>query len=268
MSNLAEKSKELGLAIIKNTLWLNFLYGGNVDYFHYICVLQSAQAAELLIKAKIAEINENEIYIENYENHRNRKTIEYSKLPDKLLKISNKKYKIPNKKLFDRFGKLRNEIQHLQIPDDRNLKLETMKFIFTIIDPLINDFWGINVLDYIADNSDGIHLDYLDEFIFEDLIKANISFRVPDKLKDSYNKIYQMIYLVKNATNFVVKKYGKEFIYSDKIYLINNELQEKFEGERGYAIVKNSREKEDIYFLPKKITEALNDEIPYEKWGV
>ena len=176
----AKQIKELGLAALKYTLYLNFNHVDNVDYIHYICVLQAAQAAELLIKAKIVEIDKGAIYEKNKKN-----TIAYSKLKDKLPQISEQKYQIKDEDLFTRFGIYRNDIQHLRIPEGEiDLKLETMKFLFKVIDPLIYDFWEIKVLDFIPDEEMG--WDGLDEFIFEDLIKANIPFRCPDSRQKSY----------------------------------------------------------------------------------
>lgn len=255
MTNVAEQAQELGLAVLENTLWLTSFYAKNVDYFHYISVLQAAQAAELLIKAKIAEIDSDAIYETNKKTKLpcKDKTIKYSSLCSKIVELFYlDEHKFPNKTLFDEFGKLRNEIQHLKIPDGVDLKLETMKFIFQVIDPLISDFWGFNVLDYISDI-----VDEQDEFIFEDLIKMNIPCRIPDELKESYKKVSDKITIVKNTTNFIVNKYGTDYEFLTKnANLVKSGFNEKFESDPGYT--------------DEVLTEAIElikNKIEYQKWG-
>ena len=46
--------------------------------------------------------------------------------------------KLPNKKIFDNFDRLRNGIQHFSsLPSDINISEETLKLIYEVISPFI-----------------------------------------------------------------------------------------------------------------------------------
>ncbi|SHJ93071.1 hypothetical protein [Paramaledivibacter caminithermalis] len=97
----------------------------NIDNstWYELSVLQAAYAAEILIKARIAEehpllifesfphsksINGDQVEIEDL--FKNGRTIQWSDLPERLFLTTG--IKLPNKKMFDNFGRLRNGIQH------------------------------------------------------------------------------------------------------------------------------------------------------------
>ena len=245
---VAEQAKELGFAVLKNTLRLTFsFYAEDVRSWHYLSVLQAAQAAELFIKARIAEEDPEKIYVPKSDS----RTIGYKELPTTLFKTIT--YKISNQELYCSFGKLRNDIQHLLIPGGYNLKQETTRFIFEVIDPVINDFWGLNVLNYIDKD-----VDDLDKFIFTDLLKANIKFRVTDSYKNRFEDVVQDLKTIIDVADFI-KSYNQDLEILEKIAnSVINEVQEKFK----------ISDRENATRLCREAIDMLEDNINYQKWGV
>ena len=181
MVHVAKQAKKLGLTALENALSTTFMLNGNNPYWHYLSVLQAAHATELIIKAKIAEENEELIYEKDKLGRSTKRTIKYSDLPVVLKMLNDRQYELPSRNKFDKFGKLRNEIQHLAVPDENhNLHKEAADFIFSVIDPLMHNFWGDSVLNYLSEE-----IDYLDKFVFSDLNRLGIECcNIPDELQE------------------------------------------------------------------------------------
>jgi hypothetical protein len=59
---------------------------------------------------------------------------------------------LPNEDIYREFGYLRNGIQHFSPPpNDINLNEETLRFVFSVIDPFINECWGLFAVDFVED---------------------------------------------------------------------------------------------------------------------
>ena len=157
-------------------------------YWSDLAVLQAAHAAEILLKARIAEehpllifsdiprsikVNEDKLSFRSLVE--SGKTLQYNELPERLWATTG--YKIKDDNLYQNFGKLRNNIQHFATPKDRNLTQEILNFIFGIIDPIIHDFWGLYAVNYVEDPD-------AHEYIFQTLLSSNISFLIPDECKE------------------------------------------------------------------------------------
>ena len=78
-------------------------------------------------------------------------TIEWSSLLDTLWAVHN--VKSINSTEFNEFGKIRNCIQHFGIPptDSPVSHLTSLQFIYDVIDPFINECWGLFAIDYCQD---------------------------------------------------------------------------------------------------------------------
>lgn len=122
-------------------------------------VLQAAQAAELLIKAAIAEQHPLLIFsslpksksvdgefLSMDDLFESAKTIQYFELPEKLWAATG--YKIEELSIYESFGRLRNCIQHFATPN-KDLSIETSNFIYKVIDPLLEKFWGEYAVEYV-----------------------------------------------------------------------------------------------------------------------
>ena len=148
---LAHANRHSAYAPIDNTSW------------HELAVIQAAHAAELLIKARIAQehpllIFEHlprssqavGVHLDFEDLFSQGRTFQWSDLPDRLWAATG--VSIPNKERFESFGKLRNGIQHFGPPPGRDAGDETLRFVFEVIDPFINDCWGLFAIDYDEDD--------------------------------------------------------------------------------------------------------------------
>lgn len=133
-----------------------------------LSVLQAAHAAELLIKARIAQEHPLLIF-ETFPKHPNSdellsfdtlfesgRTVQWGDLPARLWAASGKK--IPNQSLFREFAKFRNGIQHFSPPNDPDPSKRTLEFIYKVIDPFINSMWGLYAIDFDEDHDPYIYL--------------------------------------------------------------------------------------------------------------
>lgn len=189
---------ELGLGILcqaqRNVLYSSFGCAARIDEGVF-GVLQTAQAAELLIKAAIAlqhpllifsslpksnAVNGELLSIEDV--FESAKTIQYSDSPEKLWAVTG--FKIPDITIYNQFGNLRNAIQHFGVPD-KDIRLESAIYIYKIIDPLLCHFWddfAVNYVDVTEAKDD----------IFELLAAKNIVARFPEELRRYAEEAYKL----------------------------------------------------------------------------
>jgi len=216
LRNVAENMRELGLGALTHAN-RHAAYQDIVnDKWAELSVLQAAHAAEILIKAKIAEehpllifekfpkiTDDNLSLLSLFEDGH---TIEWSQLPNRLWATTS--MHLPNKDVFIRFGKLRNSIQHFgAIPKDVNASLETWGGRFTKpTNQLVYDFNAsikFEVRDYDSyENFPPILIDRKIEFLVSpraaeyhefwdsNLQKANDTYRLEmeKRIQDSLNK--------------------------------------------------------------------------------
>lgn len=127
-----------------------------------LSVPQAAHAAELLIKARIAQEHPLLIFEQLPRSRRaagdlldledlfqQGRTLQWSDLPDRLWAATG--MTIPNLKSYEEFGKLRNGIQHFGAPVDFDVSETTLRFVFGFIDPFIHECWDLFAVDYDED---------------------------------------------------------------------------------------------------------------------
>jgi hypothetical protein len=128
-----------------------------------LSVLQAAHAAELLIKARIAQEHPLLIFeqlprptgtgpgtlLDLQDLFRQGRTFQWVDLPDRLWAVTG--YSLPARDEFERFGKLRNGIQHFAPSTLEDPRGATLHFVFSVIDPFIHDCWGEFAVDYDED---------------------------------------------------------------------------------------------------------------------
>lgn len=148
---LAHANRHAAYSAIENPRWPE------------LSILQAAHAAELLIKARIAQEHPLLIFKEiprssqTSNSHLDAKdlfekgkTIDWSALPERLWATTG--IEIPNKENFVQFGKLRNGIQHFSPPPECDATEESLRFVFEVVDPFINECWGLYAVDYDEDH--------------------------------------------------------------------------------------------------------------------
>jgi hypothetical protein len=147
---LAHANRHAAYAAMENASWPE------------LSVLQAAHAAELLIKARIAQEHPLLIfdelprsrqasgsYLDLEDLFAKGRTLQWSDLPERLWAATG--MSIPAEHTFDSFGKLRNGIQHFGPGSVTDLGEETLRFVFSVIDPFINECWNLFAVDYDED---------------------------------------------------------------------------------------------------------------------
>lgn len=167
MSNASDEISthilELGLGALAHANWhANFTtYSPESRYWPELSVLQAAHAGELLIKAKIAEehpllifehlpkASSSEETLSLQSLIENGRTYQFYDLPDRLWATTG--MRLPAIGKYREFGKLRNTLQHFRTPPGVDFTARTIEFIYQIIDPFIQEAWGLYAIDYCED---------------------------------------------------------------------------------------------------------------------
>ena len=173
---------ELGTSALAHANWHANYHSFENHMWSQLSVLQAAHAAEILIKARIAQehpllifehvpkstqVQHDELELQHL--FEKAKTIQYGDLPERLWASTS--LKIKNVDTFKKFGYLRNSIQHFASPRGIDCSKETIKFIYEVIDPFINECWGLYAIDFNED-----HEPYT--YLIEGLIQQEIMFLV------------------------------------------------------------------------------------------
>lgn len=195
LGGISEHMKELGLGILaqaqKNACFGSYENTLDEGIFG---VLQAAHSCEIIIKSIIAEQHPLLIFsnLPSSQSHdqldieslfEKGQTITYSKLPEILWAATG--HKIKNSEKYVKFGRLRNNIQHFSYPKNVDFSQETIEFIYQVIDPILNDFWGIHAVEYcdiLSAEEDK------EEQLLVVLSSRYPKFSYPENLKDKVNK--------------------------------------------------------------------------------
>jgi hypothetical protein len=152
--------KQFGLCLlgrsIVDVVFSEMMY----PFAHAMGVARCAHAGEIIIKARIAEQHPLLIFAKLPKPKSQSllglrvlmaegRTLMYNELPDVLWAVTG--YRIPNRQRFESFGRLRNTITHLGVPGKTDLSKETLQFAFRVLRPMIEDFWKVDIFDYIEE---------------------------------------------------------------------------------------------------------------------
>jgi len=91
----------------------------------------------------------------------------YSELEEKLWAITG--HRIADSQLFNKFGKVRNQIIHLVAPA-LNLSDLSLNYGFGLVEKMVNEWWNETLLDYASEYDES----YL-EYVFKQLQRLNIN---------------------------------------------------------------------------------------------
>ena len=135
---------------------------------HASAVLQIAQGAEMILKARIAQEHPLLVFdtIPDQTSDGPRLlsidqlvergwSVSYAKLPQVLWSATG--LEVPDRVAYEEFGRLRNGVQHLGVVRGE-IADESLTFAFRVIEPLISEWWGKTLLDYVADVGGEHHL--------------------------------------------------------------------------------------------------------------
>lgn len=186
--------RELGLAALSHANRMD-----TANKWDELSVLLTAHATEILFKARIAQehpllifekfpkATDEKISLKNLfdDGH----TIEWNALPNMLWATVDCSLPKRVKDKFKAFGNLRNSIQHFGAsPNNKIAYLEAIKFIYEVVDPLINDWWGLYAIDYSQDYNEELEPDENPsywEFIKNYIIQYEIDFKVSPRLANN-----------------------------------------------------------------------------------
>ena len=185
LERVSEHMLTLGLgALAHANLHANFASDQN-NSWPELSVLQAAHAAEILIKARIAQEHPllifekfpiskkaTDNFLELKHLFEGGTTIQYKDLPERLWATTGIKLEKLELEKYQAFGKLRNSIQHFAPPQEVDFCGKTIDFIYEVIDPFINKCWGLYAIDY---NEDALAERI---FLIEGLIDRGIKFLV------------------------------------------------------------------------------------------
>ena len=194
LKEISQHILEVGIGVLsqaqRNSLYCS--YDSRIDEGVF-GVLQAAHAAELIIKAAIADqhpllifsnlpkstsVDGSLLSLNNV--FESAKTIQYFDLPEKLWAATG--YKIENLSSFHSFGKLRNCIQHFATPD-KDIRTATSEFIYQVIDPILEHFWDSYAVEYVD-------LENYEDDVFEILLSRGIKVRYPESMSKSAELVY------------------------------------------------------------------------------
>lgn len=141
-------------------------YSLNEDW-PVLAVLQAAHAAELFVKARIAEEHPLLIFsdlppvpnppepLEFGKLLAKGRTYQWNDLPDRLWATTGL---VIDKAAFQEFGRSRNSLQHFARPENVQLQTTALGFIYKVIDSFIFDCWGFCAIDYDEDDEPYVYI--------------------------------------------------------------------------------------------------------------
>lgn len=189
--DVSKNMRELGLAALAHANRHTAFYDELAPRMNELAILHAAHAAEIIFKSRIAEEHPLLIFEKLPEFKKsnskpldmeqllvNGRTIEWSKIPEVLWATTG--IVIPDMTRFNSFGKLRNGLQHFGfINNSINAPLETLHFIYNVIDPFINSCWNLHAVDY----NEGY-----DPLFISSLLLNEIDFSISPSLKKYYEE--------------------------------------------------------------------------------
>lgn len=155
------------------------------EHWDFMCVINTAHAGELFLKAVIAKEHPLLIFKDLFSLDqsnadvldldsliRRGRTHDFEKLPQIMWAATGRR--VPNLDCFEKLRRARNAIQHFCAPETENFRRLSLEFIYTIIDPLIADEFGLFSIDYHEDHSIGY------DHVVGCLLRHQLRFTVPD----------------------------------------------------------------------------------------
>jgi len=174
--------KEFGLAALGRSIVEVTFAEMAQPYDHAMGAVRCAQAAEIILKARIAEehpllifsklpkmTQEPDKLLGDAELLTDGKTLMYSDLPDTLWAATG--YRLPLLDQYYEFGRVRNMLTHFAVPK-MDLSQLTLRFAFTVLEPAIFNFWKSNIFEYVE-----IYDPDATEYVLEQLALFKIPFQ-------------------------------------------------------------------------------------------
>ncbi|MEH2128764.1 hypothetical protein [Nostoc sp.] len=176
MKDVPRNMRKTGMLLFRNA-FMEACHGDKL-----ICIVHADHAAEILLKARIAQedpllmfdnlptppkgFKDDLSLIELLETGH---SISYKNLPKQLEKTTG--IKIERLEQYQEFGIIRNKIIHLSIANTKKAVDElTLLYSLQLLDPLVESFWGRSVFDFIKND----YLYDMDGFLSSGLLEERI----------------------------------------------------------------------------------------------
>jgi hypothetical protein len=178
---VAEHMMDFGLTVLVRAAYDATFSERGRPFVHALAVGQAAHGAEIVVKARIAEEHPLLVFdrlpkstntsghltlVELFQYGR---TIQYQDLPERLWAATG--IRMADTEAFQKFGRLRNQIIHLAVLN-RELSTETLKFLFEVMEPVVQDFWDESIVPRAEEWDDVI---VTDGYLREQLVKIGIA---------------------------------------------------------------------------------------------
>lgn len=160
--------KEFGLSLIGRAICDATFSEITRPFAHASTVTLAAQAAELLIKARIAEdhpllifsklpaLSSTDGMLTMNKLFDHAKSYSFEELPNLLWATTS--LRLEGLEEYKNYGQLRNKIMHFGVPNI-DLAAATLSFSINVVEPMIEKFWGETAIEYAEDWDDAIVCD-------------------------------------------------------------------------------------------------------------
>ncbi len=175
MKDIPKNMRRTGMLLFRDA-FMEALHGAKP-----MCVVHAAHAAEILLKARIAQEHPLLIFSKLPKADPNKdtltlidllesgRTLSYEELPDQLWATT--RIKIERIAQYREFGRLRNQIVHLSIANADTLDVLTLYYSLEVLDPLVESFWGKSVIDFITNDPHEHYNNFVGSGLLEDSIR-------------------------------------------------------------------------------------------------
>lgn len=180
LKGISDKILELATGALKRANTDAVYFDPGMEHRQSLAPLAAAHAGELVLKALIAK--EHPLLLlsnigEKTTNDeidldwllKNGRTHDFSKLPSVLWATSG--IRVPNIDCYRRIAEIRNQIQHFVDDRDADVQYDCLQFIYSIIDPLLHEHFGIIACEF--------HEDEFDDHVIGCLLSHQIKFTAP-----------------------------------------------------------------------------------------
>ncbi|TYQ31235.1 hypothetical protein PseudUWO310_04620 [Pseudanabaena sp. UWO310] len=184
MKDVPKNMRRIGMLLFRSALF------EAIDNRTPMCVVHAAHAAEILLKARIAQEHPLLIFSKLPKSNPSKnnltlidlledgRTFSYEELPEQLWATTGIKINKINQ--YKEFGKLRNQVIHFSMANAKNLDKLTLNYSLELLDPLVESFWGRSVVEFIA--RDPSTSNYISSGILEAHLLDN-SFTIDQRLR-------------------------------------------------------------------------------------
>ncbi|MEH2458552.1 hypothetical protein [Nostoc sp.] len=179
MKNVAQNMRRTGMLLFRDA-FMEACHGEKL-----LCVVHAAHAAEILLKARIAQehpllmfsklptpLKDSKDTLGLIELLERGRSLTYEELPNQLWATTGIKIEPKRLEQYKEFGTIRNQIIHLSMLNTKKTPDElTLLYSLEILDPLIESFWGRSVFDFIKNDHFCDGNNFLSTGLLEETIK-------------------------------------------------------------------------------------------------